>query len=489
MQSIEENVVPNLLRHIFPSYRVPRLNFAEGMLPARVPPSAWCVDSTLGLGRPALNPLSTEQVVTYYEMVNRINAKSGLIRQTELLVGGETERAALQTIMPCFEAGKVQVEPVALINAHPAYVEPLADLGLRTVGIRFGVSDYLVLDGRSSREGPLQQLLQTVDACLDLGCAVRLDLVDLTRADLDGFVLPLLERCIVHLGTKRGAKLRVRFCDSLGLGVPWPETHVPRSIPRAIHTVSHALEVPSSLMEFVGYDDLGLAVANTLTALEHGCSGLVGSFAGLGIRAGIAPVELLLVHLSGHYGVENPIHLVPEMFDLLRSMGADIRANHPLWGERALLTSLPPLANAAVAPLEVGLPFDTRRILGREGRLELRVSAGAAGLTHLISANVLRPPPHDDPGVQKILSWLEAQHLDRYTWETIAEQVSQHMPYLLEDQEEDVMALLQKEVAGLARAAETPEDDDLSQEQGADRDAVQAAEEVTEEEPAEEPAP
>ena len=67
MRTLQANVIPNLMRHIFPSYRAPMIIFAEGTLPTRIPKAAWCVDCTLSVGRSALDVLSPAEieVLTY----------------------------------------------------------------------------------------------------------------------------------------------------------------------------------------------------------------------------------------------------------------------------------------------------------------------------------------------------------------------------------------------------------------------------------------
>lgn len=434
MHTSKDNEVPNLLRHIFPSYRVPRLGFAEGSLPAKVPPAAWCVDSTLALGRCAMGVITAEQIVDYFELVNRINSKSGLIRQAEVLVGGSVEHEALAAIIPIFKSGELQVEPVAVLPAHPVYVEPICGLGLKEVGLMFGVSDYMMLAKRTSRQGPLDRLFQTIDACIEEGVNIRLDLMDITRADIDGFVLPLLEDCVEYLNAKSKARLRVRLCDSLGLGVPWTETQVPRSVPRLLHTINYGLGLQPEQLEFVGFNDLGLALANGVTAMLHGCSGMVGCLGGIGERSGVAPLEILLIHLSGHYGVENTLRLIPEALKMLASLGCAPNPGLSLWGERALLRSIPPTPNSTVDPLVVGEPFNTGRILDLPPKLELRRESGAAGLVYLIQQSLPGTEPDcDDPALQDLMAWMEQEELDRYTWETIKAKARELLPGLFKE--------------------------------------------------------
>lgn len=437
MRTFEDNVVPNLLRHIFPSYRVPRINFAEGGLPHRVPGEAWCVDSTLAQGLPVLGQLSAEQIIQLYELIDAVDAKSGLIRQAELLVGAMPERDAINLLLRRYDNGEIHVEPVAVIVPHPENVAAIMGLGLREIGIQFGVSDYLLLpDGQTSRREPVQRLLDTFDACLDEEASIRLDLLDVTRADLDGFVLPLIEDCIEHLG-KRGAKApRIRLCDSLGLGVPWTESPVPRSVPRMIHTICHALKLDSKDVEFVGSDNLGMALANSIAAMMHGASGIACSFAGVGGASGVASTEQMLIHLSGHFGVEPDLAAVGKVFDFLGDRDVPVAPHHPLWGDLALTRCLAPHGNAYSAQHDMGAPFDTVKMLDMGERQEIWRQAGAPGLIHLIHSEI----PHaelgcEDEAVVAILGWLEEKGVDRVSWDDIEEMVKKKLPELFAEEE------------------------------------------------------
>lgn len=430
MRTPEENVVPNLLRHIFPSYRVPRVNFAEGTLPHRVPGEAWVVDTTLAEGLPAVGQLTAEQIVEVFDLLDQVNHKSGLIRQAELRVGGMPERDAVNLLVNRFRNGDLRVQPVAVIIPHPENVAAIMGLGLKQIGIQVCASDYLSLpDGSTSRREELQRLAEAMDACVEEDATIRLDLLDVTRADLDGYVLPLLEDCVEHLGSKGCRAPRIRLCDSLGVGVPWTEAPVPRSVPRMIHTISHALKLDADQVEFCGHNDLGLALANSVAAMMHGAGALACSAGGVAQRSGIAPTELMLLHLAGHYGVDPDMSPIRELFKLLSDRGVPLSATHPLWGSQALVRSYPPHGNFFSAPPALEAPFDARRILHLEGSMEIWRKAGAPGLLQLIQH--YRPELQlscEDSSVVALLTWLEEQGLERYSWATIEQQVGELVP-------------------------------------------------------------
>mgnify|MGYP002641018653 CR=1 FL=1 len=432
MRTSLDKVVPNHMRHFFPSYRVPQLNFSDGYLPVRVPGCASCVESTLATGLPALGRLTTEQVIDHVVAVNTLNGKSGLLGKVELQVGGAVEQEALKELIPRFKSGELQVEPVAVVLPDPECVAPLAGTGLREVGVQFGASDYMsVGQGPGSREVPVRALLETLDACLEAGFTPRLDLLDITRADLESLVIPLVSDVMDHLSSCGFGGLHLRLVDSLGLGLPWPEIPVPRSIPRMVHTLTHKLDIPGDQVEFLGFNDMGMALANSLAAAVHGCTRIVTTMGGLGERAGVAPTELMLIHLCGLYGIDLDLKRVKELFKGLKLAGGELSPRHPLWGEEGLTRGFAPHPNALAATHALEAPFDAYRLLGRAPDVKVRQENGPAGLVCMIKRNFPETEYGcDDQLILDLFAWVEEQELGDICWDDLRDKVQELAPDL-----------------------------------------------------------
>jgi len=95
----------------------------------------------------------------------------------------------------------------------------------------------------------------------------------------------LLER-FVQAAAQMGADM-IRLADTPGLADPPEVTRMFSRFP--------GLE---SRLEFHGHNDLGLAVANSLAAVQAGAGGVSGTLTGIGERAGNAPLEELALVLS-----------------------------------------------------------------------------------------------------------------------------------------------------------------------------------------------
>lgn len=437
MRTVVDTTQPNLLRHIFPSYRVPRVSFAEGSLPVQVPQEAWCVETTLGQGVLALQQPPLELAGRFLDLVGGLNGQSALLRKVEIRVEGPVGRDILQLAIDRQARQESRLEPVAQLPTYPEAVAAVKGLGLAEAGLAIGVSDYQTHLGQpGSRTEALALLLGTMDACLAERIHPRLDLVDATRCDLDGFLLPLVETCLNHLARHGGSRLRIRLCDTLGVGLPWPEAPVPRSVPRMVHTIRHAMGLQPPQLEFLGANDLGLALPNALAAAMCGASGVACAMGGVAERGGIAPTELVLVHLSGLFGADCDLRVVPELLDLLRGLGLKLGGHHPLFGEQALTSSEPQSMRPLDEAAELYAPFDTGRLLQRPPRLELQPQSGAAGVAYLIREHVpgAAPVPGDER-VRALHGWLGENGLREVAWERLAPKVQELMPELFEGEE------------------------------------------------------
>jgi 2-phosphinomethylmalic acid synthase len=433
MSKSDDAFEPHLLRHIFPTHRVPRSSFSEDSIPISVPQVVSCIDSTLAHGALALRHPSIEEATAFYDRLERLNHKSGLIRRLELMVDVTRGRELLAELIEHQQEEGCQVEPVALLpRPSPDAVKILTDLDVGEAGLMCGVSDYLRRErgAAGSLQGLTEHLICTIDACVERRIRPRLDLVDVTRADVEGFVLPAVEICQNHLGRRGGGQLRVRLCDTFGLGLPWTEAPVPRSVPRLLRLIGYALGLKPEQLEFVGYNEMGLALANTISAALHGCGGLVASVGGVGERSGLAPLEQALIHLSGLFGMDCDLTVVSEMLSMLARQGLKLGLHNPLWGEAGLTTCLVPSWRPVKETLELYAPFDTRRLIGRAPEVSVRVASGALGLAHLIHRHLPEADLEADEGkVWRLLEWVAERSV--YTdldWETIKPKVRELLP-------------------------------------------------------------
>jgi isopropylmalate/homocitrate/citramalate synthase len=144
-----------------------------------------------------------------------------------------------------------------------------------------------------THEQAIEKAVESVEYAKDHGLKVTFVTEDTVRADMD-FVQEIYQAAI-----DAGAK-RVLFCDTVGVMTPstfgwWLDEMVAR-IKRP--KVEYGVHI---------HNDFGMAVANSLTALEHGIPCVNTTVNGIGERAGNASFEELVMALEELYHVDTHI--------------------------------------------------------------------------------------------------------------------------------------------------------------------------------------
>lgn len=168
------------------------------------------------------------------------------------------------------------------------------------------------------RDWVLARIDNTVRRALDCGFEVCVGMEDASRADPD-FLLRVAETA------RRAGAHRLRFADTLGLLDPFATyNHVARL--RAAADID---------VEIHAHDDLGLATANTLAAVQAGAAHINTTVNGLGERAGNAPLEEAVMALRHLYNLETGIDArsFPTISQLVvQASGRPIAANKSIVG-------------------------------------------------------------------------------------------------------------------------------------------------------------
>src|SRR2546429_3668073 len=220
---------PEYFRSTFP-YSLPPLSRFEPEAVALDPaPAIWITDTTFRDGQQSRVPYTPEQIADLFELLSRLGGPRGMIRQSEFFLYTEKDRRAVEL---CLEKDLPHPEITGWIRASLDDYRLVRAAGLRETGILASVSDYHVFRKmRSDRETVLNGYLRVVAAALEDGVVPRVHLEDSTRADVPGVVVPFVRR-LMELGRQAGIQVKMRYPDTLGVGVPHPNAALPRGIPR-----------------------------------------------------------------------------------------------------------------------------------------------------------------------------------------------------------------------------------------------------------------
>ena len=235
----------------------------------------WIIDTTLRDGEQAPGvAFSAAEKIRIACML----AETGV---NELEIGypaiSEEERATIRTISSL----GLPLRLTSWARAIWQYIKHALSCGTEAVHISFPVSAlYLELMGKNYRwvRQQLQELVPRAKECFRF---VSVGAQDATRARYEVLLdfIRDAERC--------GAD-RVRIADTVGIATPL-------SVIELVMKITNTTALP---LEFHAHNDLGMATANALTALEAGCKAVSVSVTGLGERAGNAALEELAVALS-----------------------------------------------------------------------------------------------------------------------------------------------------------------------------------------------
>jgi isopropylmalate/homocitrate/citramalate synthase len=370
---------PLYLRETFPYALPPLTRFEADAVPLDPAPAIWITDTTFRDGQQSRVPYTPEQIVHLYELLGRLGGPRGMIRQSEFFLYTEKDRRAVEL---CQERGLRYPEITGWIRATLDDYGLVRAAGLRETGILASISDYHIYRKMGSdRETVLNGYLKVVEAALADGVVPRVHLEDSTRADVRRLVVPFVRR-LLEMGAEAGIQVKVRYPDTLGVGVPHPNAALPRGIPRLTAVLRHEAGVPPEALEFHGQNDLDAIVPNAVSAWLYGTSVNNGTLLGIGERSGNTPIESLvfwLISLTGEtHGMETRV--ISEIADYYRSIGEPVDARLPFVGENFNVTRAGVHADGLVKDEEIYNPFDTTRLLDRPPRVAITDKSGAAGI-------------------------------------------------------------------------------------------------------------
>ena len=433
MNTIVDPETPEYFLESFPREDFPRYVWTSR--PAQLPADVWTTETTHRDGQQGGLPLTTEQSVKIYDVMCHFTGMSKAIRQAEFFVYRPADLAALQACSERYQSG-APIEPTTWIRAAPKDVALIKTLGVRETGMLASASDYHTFHKfkPAGRRHAAAIYLDAVRTALDAGIRPRLHLEDATRAPMD-FMLAFID-AVRQAASAYPVALSPKFrvCDTMGLGLPYDDIDLPRSIPRIFRALRLA-GLQSSDLEFHPHNDTGLVVANCLAAVREGCGAINGTCLGKGERTGNAPLEAVLLHLIGMgYFAQTPpdFTALNDLVDVYAAMGEPVPAKYPLYGRDAHRTRAGVHADGLNKFWWMYAPFDVPRLLGRPLEVSLTRDSGVAGLIFLIKQHLGIELAKDAADVLAIHAWTEHEfESGRQTsieWEELEPIVRRHIP-------------------------------------------------------------
>jgi len=258
-----------------------------------------------------------------------------------------------------------------LARARTPDVTAAIDCGVDMVSIFIPTSDlHIRLKFRKPREQVLEEALQCVEYARDHGLQVRFAAEDASRTDL-GFLKEVYRK-----GEEHGATL-LSFADTVGC-----------LLPMEMHAVMSELvqEIKKPMCAHC-HNDMGCAVANTLTAAEAGAFQLHTTVNGIGERSGNAALEEVLVALRMKGGVDryDLSHLVRLSRLVEKYAGMALPRNKPVVGDLAF-SHESGIHIAAILQDPSTYEFFPPELVGGERRFILGKHTGKKALEYVVSS-------------------------------------------------------------------------------------------------------
>jgi len=405
---------PNLFKDIFPYSEIPKMVFGSEQIPMFVPEDIWITDTTFRDGQQAMDTYNEDQIIKIFDYLHKLDNNSGIIRQTEFFLYTEKDRNAARK---CLERGYEFPEVTSWIRANKEDFKLVKEMGLKETGMLMSCSDYHIFKKlNKTRQQAMDLYLSLVEEALENGIAPRCHLEDITRADFFGFVVPFAQK-LMELSKKSGIKVKIRACDTLGLGLPYAGTQLPRSVPHIIHGLRVHAGVPSEYLEWHGHNDFYNVVPNATTAWLHGCSAINTSLFGIGERTGNCPLEAMIIEYGQITGnVKNMnLKLITEIGQYFEGeFKYSIPPRTPYVGSEFNVTRAGIHADGILKDEEIYNIFDTEKILGRPIVVSVNEHSGLAGIAAWLNTYFrlkdLDKIDKKDERVQIIKEWVDKQY-------------------------------------------------------------------------------
>ena len=412
--NIQERDDPNLYRDMFPYTEIPRCTFNQRVNPIDPPEDMWITDTTFRDGQQSRAPYTPDQIVMLYKFLNRLGGPNGKIRQTEFFLYSERDKEALRR---CQDLGYEFPEVTGWIRASKKDFELAKEMGLRECGILVSCSDYHIYNKlKKTRRQAMDDYLAVIKGALDVGIRVRCHFEDITRADFYGFVVPFAME-INTVSKENKIPIKIRVCDTLGYGVPYPGASLPRSIPGIIYGLRNYAGLDSEQLEWHGHNDFYKSVVNAATAWLYGASGVNCSLLGIGERTGNTPLEAMVIEYAQLRGTLDGMEttVIREIADYYEhELGYVIPPKTPFIGSEFNMTQAGIHADGLLKDEEIYNIFDTTKLLNSPPGVAITSTSGAAGIAMWFSSNLLKGEKidKDDIRVTKLKNWVDAEYAD-----------------------------------------------------------------------------
>ena len=481
---LEEREEPQLYRELFPYTKIGRIGFDATMIAPRPADPCFITDTTFRDGQQARPPYTVRQIARIFDLLHKLGGKSGLIQSSEFFMYSQKDRKAIET---CRARGYRFPRVTGWIRANENDLKLARDMEFDEVGMLTSVSDYhIYLKLGKTRQKAMDDYIRLVERALEWGIVPRCHFEDVTRADIHGFCLPFAAR-LMELSRQASMPVKIRLCDTMGFGVPYPGAALPRSVQGIVRAFTDEAGVPGRWLEWHGHNDFHKVLVNGVTAWLYGCSSVNGSLLGFGERTGNTPVEALVMEYISLTGNDDAADttVISEIAEYFASdLEYAIPPNYPFVGSDFNATSAGVHVDGLAKNEEIYNIFDTEKILNRPVPIIITDKSGRAGVAYWINSalsldegrKVTKKHPAVGQIYNAIMQAYEGGRNTSFSNKEMMAIVKRYMPELFVTELQKIKSLAGQLASGImARMAEScrPTDGKIDRCQAMERFAVQ----------------
>ena len=392
---VKNTAEPNLLEDMFDYDSVPKIvfdgpvvetidgkevTFDPGELKNR---DIVITDTTFRDGQQARRPYTTQQTVELYKLLARLGGPNGIIRQSEFFLYSNKDREAVDR---CRDLGLPYPEITGWIRANKADFKLVSKIGLKETGMLTSSSDYhIYYKMKTDRKAALEKYVGVVEAAVEAEIRPRCHLEDVTRADIEGFVLPFVQKLAeIAEQVPEPLKPKVRLCDTMGFGLSYPGAALPRSVPKLVYKIVHEGGIPPERLEWHGHNDFHKAHINAATSWLYGCDAVNTTLVGYGERTGNPPLEGAVfeyIGLKGGLCGMDTAALTEIAGYLQKECQLNIPTNQPFLGRNFNTTRAGIHADGLSSDERIYNIFNTAKLLNRPPGIIINDKSGIDGVS------------------------------------------------------------------------------------------------------------
>ncbi|MDF1563295.1 MAG: LeuA family protein [Deltaproteobacteria bacterium] len=284
---------------------------------------------------------------------------------------------------------KLPIKANCAARTHLNDVRPIAEISQK-VGMQLEVMAFLGTSPirRFVEEWEVEKLLKFSSTAIEFAVGEGLpvtfvteDTVRSTPQDLSVLFRNAIE-CGIH---------RLTLCDTVGHATPDGVKNLIEFTKDIIESSGREVGI-----DWHGHNDRGLALTNTLTAMEYGATRLHGTALGIGERVGNASLDQLLVNLKLLGEFDGDLTNLPEWVKLIsEATDTPIPKGYPVVGTDAFRTATGVHAAAVIKAEKKGEDFLADRVysgvpasmVGESQRIEVGPMSGLSNVLYWLDKN------------------------------------------------------------------------------------------------------